>query len=286
MKFSVYQNSRIGGRKYNQDRAAYAYTDEALLLVLADGMGGHLHGELAAEITIQTYMDAFERAARLRIAEPDKFLADTMQEAHNAIVSFAHEKQLGGNPGTTCVAALVQDGKVCWAHAGDSRLYLLRSGETAAVTHDHSVVQQWADWGIISADEMKTHPDRNKITNCLGGVGELFYSEPSSCMLLQSGDVLLLCSDGLWSPLVDKEIAASFLPAPLETILDKLMDLAVEREGSRADNTTAVVARWGDSEEAHVAPEPVCVEMALDELESASDILGRTRAGMNAFKSG
>lgn len=283
MKFSVYQNSRIGGRKYNQDRVGYAYTDEALLLVLADGMGGHLHGELAAEITVHTYMQAFERGACLRVSEPEKFLADTMQSAHDAIVKYAQDHHLGGNPGTTCVAALVQDGRVCWAHAGDSRLYLLRDGATVAVTHDHSVVQQWADWGIISAEEMKTHAERNKITNCLGGVGELFYSEPAAAVPLQSGDVLLLCSDGLWSPLVDTEVAASFMSSSLKSTTEHLMDIAIGREGARADNTTAVVARWGNGEDAHAAPRPVCVELNLAEFESASDILGRTGIGMTAF---
>ena len=280
MRFSVYQNSRIGGRKYNQDRVAYAYTDEALLLVLADGMGGHLHGELAAEITVKTYMQAFEQVARPRVPNPEKFLNETMRSAHDAIVKYAREYLLGGNPGTTCVAALVQDSKVCWAHAGDSRLYLLRGGDTSAVTHDHSVVQQWADWGIISPDEMKTHPDRNKITNCLGGVGELFYSEPAAAVPLEPGDVLLLCSDGLWSPLVDEEIAVGLLSAPLEEALNQFMDIAVSREGSRADNTTAVVARWGDGEDIKVGPVPVCKILNPDQIESASDILGRTHSDM------
>jgi len=279
MRFSVYQNSRIGGRKYNQDRVAYAYTDEALLLVLADGMGGHLHGELAAELTISTYMQAFSQAAHPRIPDPGKFLGETMRCAHNAIVQFAQENNLGGNPGTTCVAALLQDGTVSWAHAGDSRIYLLREGSTAAVTHDHSVVQQWADWGIISSEEMKTHPDRNKITNCLGGVGDLFYSESGASVPLQSGDVLLLCSDGLWSPLVDTEIAASFHSTPLEATLNKLIDLSIGRDGARADNTTAIAARWEDGD-IKSAPVPVCKVLNLDEFEAASDILGRTRADL------
>jgi serine/threonine protein phosphatase PrpC len=186
---------------------------------------------------------------------------------------------MGGNPGTTCVAALVQDGEACWAHAGDSRLYLLRDGEIAAVTHDHSVVQQWADWGIIGTDEMKTHPERNKITNCLGGVGELFFSEPTAAIPLQSGDVLLLCSDGLWSPLVDSEIANGFRSVPLAATLDQMMGTAINRDGLRADNTTAVVIRWGSGEEAHVAPTPVCQVLELDET-STSDVLGRTVPNM------
>ncbi|MEJ1958459.1 MAG: protein phosphatase 2C domain-containing protein [Nitrosomonadales bacterium] len=132
-----------------------------------------------------------------------------MRNAHDAIVNHARHHQLGGTPGTTCVAALVQDGRACWAHAGDSRAYLLRSGTVSAVTRDHSMVQQLVEENIISQGEIKTHPDRNKITNCLGGIGELFYSEPSANMQLQSGDVLLLCSDGMWNPLDDKENSSS-----------------------------------------------------------------------------
>jgi len=281
MRFSVYQNSRVGGRKYNQDRTAYAYTGESLLLVLADGMGGHLHGELAAEFTIKAYMTAFEQSAQPRIAEPEKFLSDTMRNAHDNIIKFAYEKQLAGNPGTTCVAALVQDGQVCWTHAGDSRLYLLRDGVIVAVTHDHSVVQEWADWGIISSDEMKTHRDRNKITNCLGGVGDLFFADPAPAVPLLSADVLLLCSDGMWSPLTDAEIAAGYRDQPLISSTEKFIDLAIGREGVRADNTSVVVARLGDGEQIQSTSVPICKVLDTVALESASDILGRTQAFSN-----
>lgn len=258
MKFAVYQTSQIGGRKYNQDRVAYAYTDDALLLVLADGMGGHLHGEIAAQIAIHTFMQAFAQVAKPKIPEPEAFLRDVTRQGHDAIIRYAHDNQLSGNPGTTCVAALVQDGLVNWAHAGDSRFYLLRDKAVAAVTHDHSVVQQWADWGIITQAEMKTHPDRNKITNCLGGEDDMFHVESSSRVPVQSGDVLLLCSDGLWSPLLDKEIAQELEFELLPGALGRLIELALQREQMRADNTTAVVARLGLGEEEHKADFPIC----------------------------
>lgn len=260
MNFSIYQASRMGGRKYNQDRVAYAYSDEALLLVLADGMGGHLHGEVAAQAAIHVYMQSFAQVAKPRIPDPKVFLSEVMKNAHHTIIQYARDHNLGGNPGTTCVAALVQEGKVWWAHAGDSRLYLVRGGEATPLTHDHSMVQQWADWGIISQEETKIHPDRNKITNCLGGVEEMFYVESSSGSLpLVEDDELLLCSDGLWSPLSDAEIAAAMSHAPLQVALEQLMDEAIYREGISADNTTVVGARIGDSEEAHLADMPVCV---------------------------
>lgn len=256
MNFAVYQATYQGGRKYNQDRVAYAYTDQALLLVMADGMGGHLHGELAAQITIQTYMQAFSVAAKPRVHEPAEFLSRIMRHAHDTIIQFAHDQGLTGNPGTTCVAALVQDGRVCWAHAGDSRFYLLRDEAVAAVTNDHSVVQQWADWGLITPEEMKIHPDRNKITNCLGGSDDQFFVETSPEIPLMQGDVMLLCSDGLWGPLSETEIVKALQTAPLPSALEQLIGLALFRENVSADNTTAVVVRWGHGEKDHHVTEP------------------------------
>ena len=264
MKFAVHQANHIGGRKYNQDRVGYAYTNDALLLVLADGMGGHQHGEIAAQLAVDTFMKAFGRLEQSRAKEPEVFLRATMRAGHDAIIDYAHEQQLGGNPGTTCVAALVQDGQVWFAHAGDSRFYLLRGNAVANVTHDHSVVQQWADWGIITQEETKTHPDRNKITNCLGGVEDMFYVEVSPCVVIQDGDTLLLCSDGFWSPLKEEELMKLNSSRPLNNILGELVDVAVFREGSHADNTTAVVARIGAAQPEHHADTSVCMVLESD----------------------
>lgn len=257
MNFSIYQASHQGGRKYNQDCVAHAYTDQALLMVLADGMGGHSHGELAAQITIKTFMHAFSEEANPRVREPEEFLSRIMHKAHANIVQFAKDQELLGNPGTTCVAALIQDGQVCWAHAGDSRVYMLRENKMKAVTHDHSVVQQWADMGFITVEQMKTHPDRHRITNCLGGEGDMFFVESEPIKDLQQGDILLLCSDGLWGPMSPAEISKTLMHKPLPIALEQLMDVALYREGAHADNTTAVVMRWGADEETHDEAETV-----------------------------
>ncbi len=259
MKFAVHQANHIGGRRYNQDRVGYAYTNESLLLVLADGMGGHLHGEIAAQIAVQSFMHAFADLEQPRVKEPEAFLRATMRVGHNAIFDYARAEKLEGDPGTTCVAALVQDGQIWWAHAGDSRFYLFRDNAVMSVTHDHSVVQQWADWGIISPDEMKTHPDRNKITNCLGGVEDMFYVDVAKTADVKSGDTLLLCSDGFWSPLTDEEMAQLSSVQAIPERLDELVVAAVYREGMRADNASAVVARLGEGEEEHATEVPVCV---------------------------
>jgi len=251
MNFSIHQASHIGNRKFNQDRVAYAYTNEALLLVLADGMGGHLHGELAAGLTIDTFAESFSQGTSPRIADPDKFILETMHHAHERIMSLPHNNDLGGFPGTTCVAALIQDGRMYSGHAGDSRLYLLRDGRVAARTIDHSAVQQWVESGQITAEEARVHPQRNHITHCLGGIDDVFYMELAKPVVLQSGDVLLLGSDGLWGPFTDRELVEAFAAGHVADVLDDLIATAVKREDGHSDNVTGLALRWGDSETEH-----------------------------------
>ena len=245
MNFSIHQASHIGNRRFNQDRVAYAYSREALLLVLADGMGGHLHGEKAASVAIETFVETFGLHAQKRIADPDAFIQDTMRNAHERIMKFPHDQEMGGFPGTTCVAVLIQEGKMFWGHAGDSRLYLLRDGAVYARTSDHSMVQRLVDSGTISAEEARVHAQRNQITNCLGGIQDMFYVESGKPIALKSGDVVLLGSDGLWGPFTDRELVESFFALPVTEVLDKLILRALEREEGRSDNVTGVAVRWG-----------------------------------------
>jgi serine/threonine protein phosphatase PrpC len=106
MKFSIYQSSRQGGRKYNQDRVAYSYSKDSLMMAVADGMGGHLHGELAAQITVQLLASSFQRQSTPTLHDPFSFLANTMQHAHEAIGDYAIEHNLLETPRTTCVACV------------------------------------------------------------------------------------------------------------------------------------------------------------------------------------
>jgi PPM family protein phosphatase len=251
MNFSIHQASHIGNRRFNQDRVAYAYTNDSLLLVLADGMGGHLHGELAASLTVETFVESFGRQAQPRIASPDNFILSTMNHAHERIMRIPHDKEMGSFPGTTCVAALIQDDRIYWGHAGDSRFYLLRDGSVFARTNDHSVVQEWVESGRLSVEQARVHPQRNHITNCLGGVENMFYMEAGEPLPLRSGDVLLLGSDGLWGPFTDRELVESFFALPVAEVLDSLIRLALKREEGHSDNVTGLVVRWGNSEVPH-----------------------------------
>ena len=257
MNFSIHQASHIGNRKFNQDRAAYAYSNDALLLVLADGMGGHMHGELAAALTIETFVESFGRHAQPRIGDPEEFISSTMSYSHERIMRLPHDRSMGGFPGTTCVAVLIQDGMIYWGHAGDSRFYLLRNGEVSIRTKDHSAVQRWVDAGMLSAEEARRHPQRNQITNCLGGIEGTFYVEPGGVAALQSGDVILLGSDGLWGPFSDEELVAAFAAGDIVNVLDSLIANALVRERGHSDNVTGIAVRWGGDEAFRGTVEPV-----------------------------
>lgn len=157
MKFTIYQESRPGKRANNEDRLAHCYSRDALLLVIADGMGGHYYGEVAAQIAVQVLVETFQRDAKPEIRDPFMFLHKAMTTAHRAIVDFTDAHKLKDSPRTTCVACIIQDNIAYWAHAGDSRLYLLRGGKVVTHTRDHSRVQLLIDQGLINESQAAVH---------------------------------------------------------------------------------------------------------------------------------
>jgi serine/threonine protein phosphatase PrpC len=248
MKFSVYQESRQGPRKSNQDRVAYCYSRDALCMVIADGMGGHLHGEVAAQIASQFIAEAFQRNAQPRLADPLKFLLESITNAHHAIVDYANVRSLLETPRTTCVACIVQDGLAHWAHVGDSRLYLVRNGRVEGQTKDHSRVQILVDAGRVREEAVAAHPDRNKIFNCLGQMGPPKV-DLSRRTALRHGDVILMCTDGLWGPLTSRHICEELLRADIMQAVPKLLDMAEVRAGKEGDNASVVAMTWFDESE-------------------------------------
>jgi protein phosphatase len=250
MQFSVYQQSHIGGRKVNQDRMGYSYTREALLLVLADGMGGHQRGEVAASIALQTMSTLFRSQATPYVKKPERFLEDAFEQAHEAIQRYAREHGMADNPRTTIVACLVQHNAAVWAHCGDSRLYWLRRGQILARTRDHSHIEHLIAKGLADASERGTHPDRNKLYSCLGASTPPKV-ELSRQSVLEPGDVLLLCSDGLWGILPDTEIVHQLSTHTIVQAVPDMIGMATAIAGPRGDNTTALAIQW---QGAHDAP--------------------------------
>jgi protein phosphatase len=243
MQFSVYQESLLGGRKINQDRMGYSFTRDALLMVLADGMGGHLHGEVASTITMQVMSSLFQKHATPYVRKPERFLEDAFLAAHHEIHKYRAAKNLPDTPRTTVVACLVQHNTAIWAHCGDSRLYWVRGGEIMARTRDHSHLEHMIAKGELSAAERDRHPDRNKLYNCIGASG-LPKVELSRQASLLPGDVLMLCSDGLWSVLPDDEIAHCLSTQTIVRAIPDMIGMATAIAGDKADNTTALAIMW------------------------------------------
>ena len=243
MQFSVYQESHIGGRKVNQDRMGYSFTRDALLLVLADGMGGHLHGEVAASIAMRTLSTLFQKHAAPYVRKPERFLEEAFNEAHREIHRHSAANNLPDTPRTTIVACLIQHNCAVWAHCGDSRLYWLRRGQVLGRTRDHSHVEHLIAKGMAAPSERATHPDRNKLYNCLGASTppQVDVSRQAS---LQPGDVLMLCSDGLWSMLPDEEITHRLSTQTVVRAVPDMIAMATEIAGKSSDNTTALAIMW------------------------------------------
>jgi len=243
MKFTIYQESRIGQRKNNQDRIAHCYSRDALLMVLADGMGGHLHGEVAAQIAVQYVTEWFQREACPRLADPFQFLASGITNAHHAITDYALERDLPDAPRTTCVVCIVQDNIAYWAHAGDSRLYVIRDKRVLTQTHDHSRVQMMVDDGLISEAEALHHPARNRVYSCLGGdlAPQVDFSRKTP---LLAGDTVMMCSDGFWSPLGNPAIAQGYSLEGVMLATPRLMDQAEALAGRTGDNLSVVAVDW------------------------------------------
>lgn len=246
MQFSVYQESHIGGRKVNQDRMGYSFTRDALLLVLADGMGGHVRGEVAATITLQTLSAMFQQQATPYVKKPERFLEDAFLAAHHDIHRYREEHQLPETPRTTVVACLIQHNMAIWAHCGDSRLYWMRRGQIVGRTRDHSHIEHLIDRGLASPAERATHPDRNKLYNCVGAssLPKIDVGRPAS---LLPGDVMLLCSDGLWGSVPDEEITHRLATQTIVRAVPELVEMAVAVGGPTGDNTTALAIMWQGS---------------------------------------
>src|SRR5690606_20454106 len=138
------------------------------LLLLADGMGGHIQGEVAATLALQTIAALFQQQAKPYIKHPEQFLQEGFFAAHREIHRYRAVNRLEDTPRTTLVVCLIQHGTAIWAHAGDSRLYWMRDGKVQARTRDHSRLEVLIAQGKVSPLERDTHPDRNKLFNCVG----------------------------------------------------------------------------------------------------------------------
>jgi serine/threonine protein phosphatase PrpC len=239
-------------RKHNED--SFVIDVEEGLVVVADGMGGHAAGEVAAKIAVDTIEQFIAGTSQKEEATwPFQYnhqwrfnsnrLAVAVEQANEKVMSAVAQQPSLKGMGTTLVAAILNGSGMSLAHVGDSRAYRLREGELRRLTDDHSWVHEQIMTGILTEEEAKSHPLKNVVTRALGG-GPSVMPELQEYDLM-SGDRYLLCSDGLTTMLGDEELTETLRA---ESDPEKACRTLVERANERGglDNITVIVVDVSD----------------------------------------
>ena len=239
LRFAAESDTGIS-RNLNQD---YAYAGPVpgnetwTLLAVADGVGGHAHGEWASERAIELLAGSLGQA--LEAGDPLAALRDALL-AVNRTVNVEAERNAAKGAATTLVAVLFREGQAWWANVGDSRLYLIHEGRATQVSADHSWVADQVRAGNIPPEAARHHPRKNVITRTIGFESNLLV-DTGGPIPLDEGEVLVLCSDGLHGPVDDDEIARTVLSLDPEEAARQLVSAANNAGGP--DNITVVIAR-------------------------------------------
>ena len=236
-------------RQHNEDN--FLVADEAKLYLVADGMGGHAAGEIASKIAVDSISEfivhtkeddgTWPHAYDEHFGRATNRLMAALRLANTRVLEAMRKDARLRGMGTTVVACLADDAKMSVAHVGDSRAYLIRDGAMSRLTNDHSWVFEQVQAGMLTEAEAEKHPLRNVITRALGGA--LSVTPDAAVVESQSGDVYLLCSDGLTGMVPEDEIlrVVSENGHDLEKACQKLIDIANERGG--LDNVTAILVK-------------------------------------------
>jgi len=245
MRIEYAKVSALGDRSDNQDRAAIVVAEDAALMLVFDGMGGHSDGALAAETALNIIQDMFMEST-LPMFDPQGFLYTALARAHDEVVKLGAELTIDSRPRATCAICLIQESGSYWGHVGDSRIYQMRDGEVLLRSRDHSHVEVLIQEGAITEEEALDHPMRNFVECCIGGDAAVPDMTITVKRALSPGDVLLACSDGLWSGVSDEELAkmATRTSDSLAENLKALSVRALRVNAPYSDNTTGTALRW------------------------------------------
>jgi serine/threonine protein phosphatase PrpC len=233
-------------RDNNEDSYAYWESgDDAVfqrlgrLAIVADGMGGTEGGQHASRIAVETLLESYQFADSAD--DPQQRLVNSFADANAGVHHKAQENPALRGMGTTLTAFALVANRLYFAHVGDSRLYLLRAGELRRLTHDHSLVARLVENGIVRPEDAERHPQKHVLTAAVGVTEAVEPHVSDEPLSLDHGDILLLCTDGLWGQMSDAEIASLLSSKPPVAACRALVELAKERGGP--DNITLQVAK-------------------------------------------
>ncbi|MER3403294.1 MAG: serine/threonine protein phosphatase [Armatimonadota bacterium] len=250
VKFAV--RSEIGlVRENNEDKFDFYEPDEPELLavrgsayVVCDGMGGHNAGQIASELAARQFLYTYYHTVGTAL----ECAHQAVLQAHHYVADMARKVPSRKDMGTTLTALILRQDTGMLVHVGDSRCYRLRSDEFQQLSHDHTLVAQWVAEGILTPEMARLHPYKNVIRQAVGVVGENETLEPDiETFPLETGDLYLLCSDGLTDMLTDEVIERILKTEPLTRAAWKLLDRALA-EGGQDNITVALIKILGLAE--------------------------------------
>lgn len=234
------ENNEDNLRAFKIDTSTLTSKRSIGIYVVADGVGGEIGGEAASQLAVETVMD--ELLHRINenatAAEIQQWLADAAVKAHDVILQRKKARETVG--GTTLVMATVIDNQVYIANIGDSRAYILHEDELRQVTQDHTVAQKFVDAGIITQEEAATHPLSHVLLHAVGSEEEEHIKPDIFTETVTHGDYVLLCSDGLYNMVPEKEIVQIVHDAPTPHQASTLLAQAANRAGGM-DNIAVIV---------------------------------------------
>lgn len=229
-------------RAANEDNMYNAITQNGLVSVVCDGMGGHVGGATASQIAVSTII---ENLNAVYYNDPRIAIGESIDRANQAILQKAAEQPELAGMGSTCVLLLVRAGKVYIGHVGDSRIYLVRSKRIVQLTKDHSYVQMLVDCGEITKEQAEHHPRKNEITNALGVPHMSSATVADDAIVPEAGDCFVLCSDGL-SGMVSDDVICKIISRQSEMNAQERVDrlVALANENGGVDNITVQLVEF------------------------------------------
>jgi protein phosphatase len=234
-------------RENNEDSCLYwepqdkaDFLRKGRLAVIADGMGGYEGGQEASRLAVETVREVYDEGFE---KDPQSALVKAFAAAHERIQNYAETHPELRGMGTTCTALVIRGHELFFAHVGDSRIYLIRGFVLSRLTRDHSYVARLVENGIVRAEDAESHPQRHILTAALGSGNEVAADVSQHAVPLQEGDSLVLCTDGLWSVVSEREIVTAVNEFDPEQCCRALVSKALERGGP--DNITVQLIRVG-----------------------------------------
>ena len=243
MQYSLAQQSQVGSREMNQDRIACVEGNSAVLLVLADGLGGYARGELAAETFVNSIVKTFNNASKGVITDPGTFIILSIMHAHSMINRHAKDEGITVSlPRTTGIVCLIQNGYAYWGHVGDSRLYLFRDNTVLSRTQDHTTSGQIHLDGI-SEEALATSEMQGHLVQAVGGPKRPIVALGQE-LKLKTNESILLCSDGVWKGVKSSRLPKYAAKINLDDSVDELLRQAEKNQKSDCDNISVIIFRW------------------------------------------